>query len=530
MNRKEFLKTSALAAATVGVAPSLMSWIPQHNWEGYNFGSGPEVKDRLYQGPFPVYRPENFFSGSAGMYTTSGKQQINCFGQGLVTYISGDWEAPVVKGETLEQTIDKLAAFPLGTKLYIRPCWARFMKKPGRLDLDDYIKISLEKAAKYNKRICFRPMVHLPQSIAMDPKVPVDYRLFMPDYVLDKVPLIPVKDGPDWRNRNDWMLPEYHNPYFLEYFEEFMALLSEQWNGHEFIEFMDTFMFGFWGEGHAWPYQDHNFPSYTIAEETWIKLWDMQQKYWTKVPLVTNTQPDYNQVGNAEILDRTIRSHNWVRTDSIMIENEQIEKIANRPPWIAAKLEGWIQFNAERDADGLPPTWNLFDKSKDIGANYMNMGIFTQGDTNADNLQHYHNRFPEVLTEISQRVGFRVRPSWVWQGNVGTQIGGSEPDRVRLIFGMVNDGVACVPGVLRLTLFTDENPCVVTGCLDPGFPMTRGVRQAAMVLPKGMTAWESGLKLKAELECKGGTYPVPFTCAQKLNPDGSLTLRRNNAR
>ena len=41
-------------------------------------------------------------------------------------------------------------------------------------------------------------------------------------------------------------------------------------------------------------------------------------------PLTTNTQPDFNRVGNFELLERTVRSHNWLRTDTIFIENEQI--------------------------------------------------------------------------------------------------------------------------------------------------------------------------------------------------------------
>ena len=44
-------------------------------------------------------------------------------------------------------------------------------------------------------------------------------------------------------------------------------------------------------------------------------------------------------------------------------------------------------------------------------------------------------------------------------------------------------------------------------------------------LPKD-TQWE-GLKLKAEIEVKGTRYPVHWSCRQKTNPDGSLTLSRN---
>ena len=34
-----------------------------------------------------------------------------------------------------------------------------------------------------------------------------------------------------------------------------------------------------------------------------------------------------------------------------------------------------------------------------------------------------------------------------------------------------------------------------------------------------------GLKLRAEIEVKGMRYPVRWACHQKLNDDGSLTLR-----
>ena len=520
MNRKEFLKTGMLAAATVGVAPALISWIPQHNWRNYDFGPGPEVKDRLYQGPFPMYKPENFFDANPFQYTTRGKQVINCFGMGLQTYISGDHDAPAVPaGKTLDQVIDELVSFSPGTKLYIRPCWKTLQKKRGRLDFDDYVKITLEKAAKYGKRIGFRVNWDVPQQYPRDANIKPDYTLFLPDYVLEKVPWTPMEG--EYNGRTDWELLDCHNPYFLEYFEEFMGLLAEQWNGSNVIEWMDTAMFGWWGEGHAFRLRKgelkHNYPSYSVAEETWLKIWDIQEKTWTKVPLVTNVQPDCNHVGNSELVDRTIRTHNWIRNDSIMVHNERIEAMANRPPWIAAIQEEWISYKATGvDAEGLPPNCNLFDKARDLGVNYMNVAIHNSVDNSLENINNWYGRFPETLDHLNEVIGFRVRPSWIWRYRADT-------GRDGLIFGMVNDGVACVPGIIRLTLFNDRNPCLVTGCLDAGYPMTRGVCQAAMVLPEGV-AWDSGVKVKAELECKGVRYPIPFACAQKLNPDGSLNI------
>ena len=94
-----------------------------------------------------------------------------------------------------------------------------------------------------------------------------------------------------------------------------------------------------------------------------------------------------------------------------------------------------------------------------------------------------------------------------------------------LVIGFVNDGIACVPGVLRITVSSDDGRVHASGCLDPGYPMTRGVRQALFTPPKE-TPWK-GLKLKAELEVKGQRYPVRWACHQALNEDGSLTLRAN---
>jgi hypothetical protein len=51
-------------------------------------------------------------------------------------------------------------------------------------------------------------------------------------------------------------------------------------------------------------------------------------------------------------------------------------------------------------------------------------------------------------------------------------------------------------------------------------------RQAKFpTLPKG-TNWK-GLRLRAEIGVKGQRYPVCWACGQKLNDDGSLTLRPN---
>jgi hypothetical protein len=92
---------------------------------------------------------------------------------------------------------------------------------------------------------------------------------------------------------------------------------------------------------------------------------------------------------------------------------------------------------------------------------------------------------------------------------------------------MVNDGIAGVPGVLRLTVFTDDGSVNVGGCLDAGFPHPKGIREAMITLPKGVSANSGRLKLKAEIEVKGVRHPVPIAAAHGVNPDGSLNIIRN---
>jgi hypothetical protein len=87
----------------------------------------------------------------------------------------------------------------------------------------------------------------------------------------------------------------------------------------------------------------------------------------------------------------------------------------------------------------------------------------------------------------------------------------------------VNDGIAGVPGVLRVSVLSNAGAVLAAGSLDAGYPLPGKVRQAQFPLPRG-TDWK-GLRLTAELEVKGVRHPVRWACKQALNADGTLTLR-----
>lgn len=511
MDRRTFLMTGSALSLVAGFGiKKAKAFVPAHNWDGYNFGCGPTVMNRLNQGPFPIYPPEEVVPGSdVVMTTTPSERRLKNYGMGLVTYVGDEAGPPRHESKSLRELLEELVTMPLADVLYIRLDWKDLQQEPGKLNLNEHWKLTFELAEKYQKRVGFRVQL-------MNPVIPGHA---MPDFVSEKVPVVKLgKTNRIGYPGKDHYAPRYDHPFFMSALKEFDYMLATEYNAHPLIEYVDTYMYGFWGEGHTWPFQGNPFPDYRTAEQTFIEIFEYQRKNWSKIPLTTNTQPDFSRVGNSEILDRTVRTHNWLRTDTIFIENMQIEALSNRPPWIGATIEkGMSDGSAEslRIVEGVTETDNVIAHVKDIGANYWSLWNWHR--IRADRVMNYYEQYPEAIDNLARNLGYRVRPSWIWQFQDGQREG--------LVFGMVNDGIAGVPGVLWLTLIDERGNVLCTGGLDPGYPIPGKVRQARMDLPPNVH-WE-GLKLKAEIEVKGRCFPVEWACHQAINEDGTLTLRRN---
>jgi hypothetical protein len=515
MNRRNFFKSGGLAAAIAGVgARKARSFVPAHNWGSYDFGSGPAISNRLNQGPFPQYPPEAVFpGGEVVMATTPSNEVVPNFGKGLITYITADMGTAEIKSNNIPQAIEDLVRLPLGEKLYLRPTWREVQPHRGRLEFPDFWKLTFDLAKQCNKRIGFRIQMRAP-----------DYTdEALPDFVLEKVPMVKLLG--EWRTglagprrKAAYYEPRYDHPHFQQCFKELNELLAAELDGSAQIEFMDTFMYGFWGEGHTWPFQNNPFPDYPTAERTWIQMFETQSEHWSRTPLVTNTQPDFSRVGNSELVDRTVRSWNWLRTDTIFIENEQIETLSNRPPWVGAVVEVGMSDGTPESLhieEGVTYTDNVIAHVTDVGPHYWSLWNFHK--ISADNIMRYYHQYPQAIDQISRRIGYRVRPSFIWQY--------TEQDHQGLVIGFANDGLAGVPGTLRVQVTSEDGKLKIGGSLDPGYPLPGKIRQAQFVLPQGID-WK-GLKLRAELEVKGVRHPVRWACRQQLNSDGSLTLRPN---
>ncbi|MGA8530375.1 MAG: hypothetical protein WB622_11720 [Acidobacteriaceae bacterium] len=535
MRRRAFLKGGLAAGAILAGGAEFEQvalgegYVPAHNWGKYDFGLGPAVADRLNQGPFPQYPPDAVIpTDDVVMTTMPSDEVVPNYGKGLITYITADKGTEEIQGPdgrpvdaqgaaAVERAIEELVAFPLGEKLYVRPTWREVQAQPGKLALPPYLQQVFALAKSSGKRVAFRVQMCAPD---------YTHGPALPDFVLNTVPFVPLilKDESERTDAqryldNPWSKaqPRYDLPVFQNAFRGLVEALAEEFDGHPDVEFMDTFLYGFWGEGHTWPFANNPFPDYATAERTWVRMLEVQRAAFKKTPLVTNTQPDFSRVGNSEVLDRSVRAHEWMRSDTIFIENEQIEALSNRPAWAAAVLEQGIPAGApvEGGVDGVAPAENLMQHVLDVGVSYFSLWNFHA--IGAWNLRRYQEAYPEAFARMARRVGYRVRPSFVWSYSDGTRCG--------LIVGLANDGIAGVPGNLRLAVAREDGTVLAEGGLDAGDPVPGKIRQAQLVLPAG-TEWK-GLRLRAEIQVKGMRVPVRWACREKCNADGSLTLRGN---
>ena len=506
MRRRDFVKAGAALAALAGAPRDARADVPPHLWQGYDFGPGPEVAERLNQGPFGIEQDEGWYTI---LTTTASSAPVRNFGLGLVGYT---WEEngpalAVREGrETLEAAVEGMARLSVVDVLYIRCDWRDVQTRAGRLDLAPVWVLTLDAAKRHGLRVAFRVQLSNPETQPA--------RLALPDFLQSKVPLVeirrPVLGSPKR------VEPRYDHPEFLRAFHELNGLLAAELDLNPLVEFMDLMMYGFWGEGHTSDYASP-FPDYLTAERTFMEMTRAQLDAWKRVPLTVNTQPDISRTGNHEVHDLAVRGGAWLRSDSIILDEPiQIEALANRPPWLAVVMEDGTHRHYRTDAPsftadaaGLTPIDQAMLHTLDLGANYWSLW------TEAGNLARYQEGHPETFAALRRRIGYRVRPSWVWQRK---RYGTAE-----LIVAFANDGVAGVPGVLRVFVETPDGKVRVGGGMDAGHPYAGRLRQASFVLPSGLDGKE--VVLRAELETKGVRRPVRWACAQLLNADGSLTVK-----
>jgi hypothetical protein len=506
MRRREWIKSAAAAVAAGAVVDPVRGDVPDHLWQGYDFGPGPRPADRLNQGPFGIEQDEGWYTIAT---TTPALGPVRNFGLGLVGYTweEGGPSLAARRGEeTLEQHVENLASLPFVDVLYIRCDWRDVQKSPGRLDLHPIWKLTFDAARRYGLRVAFRVQLSSPN---IQPGA-----VSVPDFVRERVPFVKIGRRPPTANF-DFVEPRYDAPEFQVAFRELNELLAAEFDGNPLMEFVDLMMYGFWGEGHTNDLPSP-FPDYRTAEKTFVEMTRLQIEAWKRTALAVNTQPDISKTGNREVQDIAVRAGCWLRSDSVILDEPiQIEELANRPPWLAVVMEDgrYRQYDVDRlpvENGGVNPLESTILHVLDVGANYWS--LWTEG----TNLKRYHEKYPHGLQSLQQRLGYRVRPSWIWQRK---RYGTSE-----LVVAFANDGVAGVPGILRISVQGRGFAFAQSGSLDAGHPHAGRLRLASFVLPPGLPGRE--VTLRAEVETKGGVRrPIRWACAQPLEPDGSIAVR-----
>jgi len=437
-----------------------------------------DTRDRLDQGPFEIEQDDGWMTLAAA---NPSQRPIRNPGLGLVGYTweeSGPSLAARKGAETLERHVDRLSRLPFVDVLYIRCDWKHVQNRPGRLDFNPVWKLTLDAAKARGLRVAFRVQLSNPNS--------PDGPIAMPDFVREKVPL--VKIGTDRFNGGTKELfePRYDHPEFQKAFRELNGLLAGEFDGNPLVEWVDLMQYGFWGEGHT-SNLPNPFPDYATAERTFADMAAQQLDAWKRVPLAVNTQPDISRVGNRRVIELAMSAGAWLRSDSVLVEEPvQIDMISNRPPWLAVVME-----------DGYDRQYELSMRERlestmlhalDMGANYWSLW------TESANLERFFAGNPQVLKALQVRMGYRVRPAWVWQRK---RRGVNE-----LVMAIANDGVAGVPGILRIDISTPDSRFRASGSLDPGEPRAGRLRQCAFTIPRELEG--QSVRIDGSIEIRPG--------------------------
>ena len=498
MHRRTLLKRAALLGA---LAPASSAG---PLFDQQELRPPPSTGDRLDQGPFDIDQDQGWLTV---LFTTPSETPQRNPGLGLVGYT---WEeggpslAARAGRETLERHVENISSLPFVDVLYIRCDWRHVQSQPGTLDLHPVWDLTLDAARRHGLRVAFRVQLSNPE---FQPD-----QLALPEFLRSRIPLVKIGRIPKL-GETEFVEPRYDHPEFQKAFAELNDLLAARFDGDPLIEWVDLMQYGFWGEGHTSTLPSP-FDDFSSAERTFVTMTSRQLQTWKKTPLAVNTQPDISHVGNRRILAMAVQAGAWLRSDSIIVEEPiQIDQLANRAPWSAAILEdGYFrQYDAANlavDASGVNVLENYMLHTLDLRANYWSLW------TEAANLARYNQTYPRGFDRLRVALGYRIRPSWVWQRK---RYGGSE-----LIVAVSNRGVAGVPGVLWLQLESPDGRLTLRGTLDPGHPHGGGIRLGAFLLPK---EYAGRLHLSAQLEVRPGVLkPVAWTCEQPLNADGSIAI------
>jgi len=227
MDRRSFLKSATATGLAVGLCKTTANaYIPEHNWDKYDWGSGPPVLDRLYQGPSRSMLPVRLFPRARSRWSLRPPRTssaITAWASRSMPPTTPDYFMSPVKRRTDARRSDQAALraedlHPPQLARCPKKAWSpRFSRSVGKLP-------SIWRAATTNASVsesCWK--TRLPRSS-------------MPDFLLNKVPYVKLKgewkgDPKQMRYRKDNRVPQYDHPAYQAAFRELNGLLAAELNG-----------------------------------------------------------------------------------------------------------------------------------------------------------------------------------------------------------------------------------------------------------------------------------------------------------
>ena len=403
-------------------------------------------------------------------------------------------------------TFDEMLAaakYQFTDNLYIRVGWRDVQTTRGRLDLSPKFEEALEAVRQSGKSWSLRVM----QCSPSNPE-----KSLIPDFAREIPTLELADEGFPGGGR---LMPLYSDEFFALW-SELTELLGERFDADPALSYVDLSGFGFWGEGHhAGPQMRGiddsvigNHEKFNICVEKFINMYNFAFK---KTPIVINAHHCEYESGR-----KALENGAWLRRDSYFnwFKASEAEWGLLRRPDAAVVTETIIPLENRPENAKIDNHYQNFlelpDLKCDWGCHFAAIG-FNPADT-----LYAAERYPELFTDFSRRIGYRIRLSIVWLTRSG--------ERKWLTLGLVNDGCVGLPGKLTLTArcagisssveLTDEenyNLCGHMTIVDIPFDGASGE-----------------VKITASLKMKGKTLPVRFAtiCADGDAPY-ELTLKIN---
>ena len=328
--RRSFLGGAA-ALTGAGLLPRpAAGFVPAHNWDRYDWGTAPPVRDRLNQGPFPQYPPEVVLPGSDVVMATTPSDDV----------VPGIWKGPRdvpdrrlrgrdVRGPRRRAHDRGVRANPARTEALpaphlARPAEAARPSRPGGV-LD----------GRPRRGAAARQACRLPR----DDERPGHRGPGAARLRAGEGPDGPARGRVEARGRHGRALHQAARgaplrPPVLPGGVPRDGLLSSRRSSTAARSWSTwtpacTASGARGTPGPTAATRSRTTPPPRPPSSTCSRS---SSSTGRRPRCVTNTQPDWSRVGNSELVDRTVRSHNWLRTDTIFIENEQIEAISTARP------------------------------------------------------------------------------------------------------------------------------------------------------------------------------------------------------